>query len=122
MKLLDDQAPDPWRGSQSAIAYFRTAVITTPQDWKVLWREHQAAQAAPAVDFAQWIVVGVFAGTRTDLVAVDIVNIQSLSDQILVTYREVPLGPNMGINPPNNRPYALRRIPKTTLPIHFKKI
>ena len=66
--------------------------------------------------------VGVFAGTRQDLAAIEITEVQPLPDQVVVMYHEIPLGPTMGIAAPDNRPYHLRLIPKTSLPIRFKKM
>jgi hypothetical protein len=119
-RLLRDEASGSWSGQDSRISFFRTAVITTAADWTVLWRAH-VTSPAPAVDFEQWMVVGLFAGNRPDLQGISIVAVQTLPDQVLVTYQEIPLIPQRG-DPAKITPYTLRSIAKTSLPIHFKKL
>ena len=52
------------QGAMSGIEEPRQAVVRTAAEWRALWKEHAPGQAAPVVDFAQSMVVGVFLGSR----------------------------------------------------------
>lgn len=109
-----------WKGADSLIENFRTVVITTPSEWKTLWRLHARA-AVPSVDFNHDMVIGVFAGTREDLWSVDIQSIEVQADNVVVTYQDHPLPPEAGVAAPTNRPYELRVIAKSSLPVRFNQ-
>lgn len=114
-------------GTNSAIDYFRTAVITSEGDWRALWREHTAnrhpAPAAPPIDFRRQMVVGVFLGQRpSGGYQVEIAEIKTLPDQIAVEYREVRPNPHAGVSLAVTQPFVLRAIEASSLPIHFHQL
>src|SRR4051812_3977134 len=51
-------------GQRSEIKEARTAVARSAEEFQALWKQHNPAQAAPAVDFETQIVVAVFLGQR----------------------------------------------------------
>jgi hypothetical protein len=114
-----------WKGDSSAIASFKTVVVTNDTDWKALWAEHTQNQVPPPpvpdVDFSRFVVVGVFAGIRQDLQGIAIQDIQVAPDSSTVLYKEQPLDPAMGLAAPTNRPYHLKQISKSALPVTFTK-
>jgi len=115
-----------WKGGVSGIATFRTVVIRTPEQWQALWREHAVVivppPPAPDVDFGNTMVVGIFDGTKPNGgYAIDIVDIQVLSDQVVVLYRESRPPAGMGTVAVLTQPFHLRVIPKTNLPVAFQK-
>ncbi len=107
-----------WQGQMSQIATPQNVVIKTFKDWQAFW----PGQIAPDVDFETFMVVGVFAGTKpTAGYAVEILDVKTLSDKILVTYREI--NPSTGALSAQvlTQPYHLRLVPKTSLPVIFEK-
>jgi len=123
-----EKADSPlWKGSTSGITTFRTVVVRTSEDWQTLWREHAGPSVPPSpcppVDFNQYTIIGIFAGTKpTAGYSVDIVDTQPLSDKIVVLYRETTPPQGMITAQVLTQPYHLRLIPKTNLPITFQKV
>ncbi len=115
-----------WQGGASGILFARTVVVQSPAEWNKLWQEHQAGRPAPAVlpavDFNQVTVVGVFTGARpTGGNAVEIYDLQTLPDQIVVRFRDIPAFPAPEAAITTLQPYHLKAIPKTTLPVRFDR-
>ena len=112
-----------WKGTTSGVMEFRTVSIHSPAEWNSLWREHtQLPQPeAPAVDFIHFLVVGVFAGSYPEVESLTIDRIETATDHLTIYYHEVPLHPGVRRASSLNRPYHLRVIPKTNLPIQFSK-
>jgi PrcB C-terminal len=77
------------QGTMSGIEEPRQAVVRTAAEWQALWKEHAPGQAAPAVDFAQSMVVAVFLGSRpTAGFAVDITAVRQEGGRTVVDYVE----------------------------------
>jgi len=115
-----------WKGGSSAIASFRTAVITSDADWKALWAQHQQNQVppppAPAVDFSRYTAVAVFEGSKPSSgYAVAITDIETGPETITVNYREQAPAAGTVNATVMTQPYDIRLIPKTSLPVTFIK-
>jgi hypothetical protein len=52
------------QGTDSSIDESREVVIRSAAEWQALWKTHDADGAAPVVDFARVVVLGVFLGSR----------------------------------------------------------
>jgi hypothetical protein len=77
------------QGAMSNIEEPRQAVVRTAAEWQALWKQHDPQRAAPAVDFAQAMVVAVFLGTRpTAGFAVEIIAVKTEGGGAVVEYRE----------------------------------
>jgi hypothetical protein len=77
------------QGPMSNIEEPRQVVVRTAAEWQALWKEHDAQQALPPVDFAQSIVVAVFLGTRPSAgFAVEITAVKGDGSRAVVEYRE----------------------------------
>jgi PrcB C-terminal len=86
-------APVPFttisQSEQSAVEEARQVVVRTPEEWKVLWKEHAPNQPMPAVDFTKSMVIGVFLGSRnTAGYRVTITSIERDGANVVVAYRE----------------------------------
>ena len=97
-------------------------VISDEKTWKKMWRQVQAGRV-PKVDFAQDVIVGVFAGKgeQADHAEIDAVEM-SLSG-LMVRYqfiRYATFNPNSSSHA--SVPYRLRVILRTTVPIQFDHI
>jgi len=74
---------------QSGVEQARQVVVRTPEEWKVLWKEHAPDQPMPAVDFTKSMVIGVFLGSRnTAGHRVTITGIERDGAIVVVTYRD----------------------------------
>src|SRR5256885_9564178 len=92
------QAPAPGlatidRGDMSAIETPREAVVRTEAEWTALWKLHAPERPAPAVDFTNNLVAGVFLGTRpTAGFSVEIVGARDEGGTLVVRYVETRPG------------------------------
>jgi hypothetical protein len=77
------------QSDQSGVEEARQVVVRTPEAWKALWKTHAPGESMPAVDFAKYMVVGVFLGSRnTGGYRVTITGIEGRGTSATVTYRE----------------------------------
>jgi hypothetical protein len=122
-RRYDNVEAATWSGPTSQITTFRTKLITREEEWQSLWQMHTGdLQGTPRIDFSHNMVVGIFAGSRPDLTAVEIDRIEQTADTEYIYYREIPLPVTAGIAAPEQRPFVLRVIPKTSRHIEFKKL
>ena len=110
------------QGAMSNIEEPRQVVVRTAAEWQALWKEHDAQRAAPAVDFAQSIVVAVFLGTRpTAGFDGEIATVTSEGGRAVVEYRER--------RPPRDAiaaqvltsPFHIVRLTRVSGPIDFRR-
>jgi hypothetical protein len=107
-----------WQGQLSPIAMPQNVVIKTLEDWQALWPGH----IAPDVDFENFMVAGVFLGTKPNTgYSVQIMDIKTFPDKLQITYREINPTPGALYAQVLTQPYALRGVPKTNLPVIFQK-
>ena len=115
--------PQAWSGTDTSITHDGQIIVHTEEQWIHFWTEHHPDEAAPEVDFAHDMVIGVFVGARpADQFAVTIVGIRTQPDSLIVDYRER--------NPPTGTfamgvtvyPYALKVIPHSALRVKFNKL
>ncbi len=121
-KVETEPAKTEWVGSISGIRDLRTVVIQNTAEWQSLWNEHNG-QTLPDVDFVHGTIVGVFAGNKPSAgYQVVITDVKNSSASVEVDYREQAPAPGIVAAAVITQPYHLRRIPKTTLPVHFVAI
>jgi hypothetical protein len=53
-----------WKGTNSGIRAFQTAAVKSQAEWTALWALHVPGAVPPPVDFAQDMVLAVFAGEK----------------------------------------------------------
>jgi hypothetical protein len=97
-------------------------IIRDEEGWRRLW-PNCSRDPLPAVDFSRNQVAAVFLGLRpSGGYKVFIVEARPSADHLLVLWKETAPAP--GKTPPESRtaPFTLRLIPKTGLPVRFKKI
>ena len=97
-------------------------MIRDEEGWRRLW-PNCSRDPLPAVDFSRNQVAAVFLGLRpSGGYKVRIVEARLNSDYLLLLWKET--APVPGKTPPEDRtaPFTLRLVPKTELPVRFKKI
>ena len=110
------------RGTISQIDTARTVVVRKAAEWQSLWREHAGDRELPAVDFAQSMVVAVFAGSRpTGGYAVEITRIEPRDDGVVVTYRERRPSPEDIVTQVLTAPFHIVRTQAHTGPVTFQR-
>lgn len=82
------------RGGQSRIDTPRQVTVRNEAEWTALWREHAPGRPAPAINFSNEMVVGVFLGNRpTPAYGVEVVGTRQQGSELVVQYRETPPPP-----------------------------
>lgn len=97
-------------------------VVTDEKTWKKVWRQVQTGRL-PKVDFAQHMVVGVFAGKgeRADHAQIDAVEM-SLSG-LVVRYQFIRYATfNVNSAARASVPYRLRVVPRSSVPVQFELV
>jgi hypothetical protein len=94
--------------------------VKNDRQWIQFWAEHHPHEVAPEVDFTRDMVVGVFSGSRpADEFAVEIIQVRTLAGALAVDYRERTPPPGTFAVNVTVYPYALKVIPRSTLPVKF---
>ena len=119
--------PQEWKGLYSGVSSFKTVVIRTLDDWQKLWRDHNGyivpPPPLPSVDFANFMVIGVFDGAQpSGGHSVVITDVQTMQDAMEVMYIETRPAANAPTTQALTEPFDLRVVPTSTLPIRFKKL
>lgn len=114
------------RGDDSGVAEFREVAVRSETAWRRLWAEHAANRVppppAPAIDFAESMVVGVFLGTRpSGGYAVDILSVTPTGPGAAVAYREIRPTAKTAQITVLTQPYHLRVVPRRDGPVRFLK-
>ena len=115
-------------GAISAVDERRHVVVRTAEEWQTLWSSHSPTAPAPAVDFAQSVVVGVFLGARpTDGFSVEITSVREEDNGLLVEYCERRPDPAALVGQIVTSPFHLVTLPRGTLPrnaasIEFRQV
>jgi hypothetical protein len=110
------------RGTDSQIAEQREVVIRSADEWQRLWSSH-SAQPAPAVDFSQFMVAGVFLGTRSTAGhSVEIVSVKQEGTVATIEYREQAPARGLFTAQVLTFPFHLVRIPRQADKIVFRKL
>jgi protease stability complex PrcB-like protein len=111
------------RGAHSNIDSSRQAVARTPAEWNALWKAHEFNRAAPAVDFAHEMVVGVFMGSRpTAGFTVEIVGTEMRDGALVVRYRETAPSGGAVTAQILTSPFHLVAVPRAAGAVTFERI
>lgn len=139
------QRQKQWSGYSSGVSKAKTVVIRNIEGWAKLRREHTAlpvqgadakklgsyfykagrksSETLPEVDFNKSILVAVFSGTKpTGGYAVKITSVYIQEDRMIVEYQEIKPPADIMVTQALTQPYHILSIPKTDLPIEFRKI
>lgn len=122
----DDLSALEWAGNESGITALRETAVRSEAEWKALWSQHTSNKIgqtpAPALDFRRSMVVGIFLGDRPSSgYGVRITRIQVTKEALWVTYQETKPNPDLIQLTVMTQPFHLRTIPRSTLPVRFKK-
>jgi len=101
-------------GSHSGIKQQKAVAVQDSRQWEALWRQHDAGNAVPQVDFSKESVVAVFLGERPAAgVTVAVVVQQDPLDgsRLNVFYREVASGKSFSAAV-ICQPYAFVKVPR----------
>jgi hypothetical protein len=110
------------QGTMSNIEEPRTVVVRTAAEWQALWKEHDPEHAAPAVDFAQSMVVGVFLGARpTAGFAVEITAVKADGNRTIVEYVERRPSRDDFVAQVVTSPFHLVRLMRTAGAVEFRR-
>jgi hypothetical protein len=111
------------RGPNSGIDEPRQVVIGSAAEWQALWKSHDPNRAAPAVDFAQSVVVGVFLGSRpTAGFGVEITAIKKEGERSVVEYLERRPPPGSLTAQILTSPFHLVSVPRDVGTVEFKRL
>jgi hypothetical protein len=107
-------APVPFetiaRGDHSGIERMREVVVRTAAEWAALWKQHAPEQAVPDVDFAKWMVVGVFGGEfATGGHPIAITGVESEGAGLVVAWRQAHPPPDAIVTQAFTYPFHLVR-------------
>lgn len=111
----------------SAIGNARTVVVEDAASWDALWREHKQNRfpvpPAPAVNFFQQTVIGVFLGDRlTGCYSVEIRRVYAQNETVLVEYKEHEPPEGAMCTQALTAPSQLVAIPRTSRQVRFVKV
>jgi len=111
------------QGTMSNIEEFRQVVVRTPVEWQALWKEHDPQGAAPAVDFTQSMVVGVFLGSRPSAgFAVEITAVRAEGKGTVVEYVERRPPRDAFVAQVLTSPFHVVRLTRTAGAIEFRRL
>ncbi len=112
---------DRWSGDFSSVPQ-GTRTIADAAQWKALWAQ-LSPDPAPAVDFAQRQIVGVFLGPRpTHGYGVRIVGAVATPTALVIQYTLTEPVPGRAAKDGETAPFALRAVDKSDLPVRFQKV
>jgi hypothetical protein len=110
----------------SAIDEKRFVTVRDAASWQALWTEHtRGASQAPAVDFSQKMVLGVFLGRESDPCGgmyIATVRHAANPDRIEAGYRVIEPGPNVMCIAAVVNQYAFVTVPQSSLPVYFVRL
>lgn len=110
-------------GQMSNIEEPREVVVRTAAEWQALWKEHDPQSAAPAVDFAQSMVVGVFLGSRpTAGFSVEISAVKVEANRTVVEYVERLPPRDAFVAQILTSPFHVVRLPRATGSVEFRRV
>ena len=111
------------QGTMSNIEEFRQVVVRTPVEWQALWKEHDPQGAAPAVDFTQSMVIGVFLGSRPSAgFAVEITAVRTEDSRTVVEYAERRPPRDAFVAQVLTSPFHIVRLMRSTGPVEFRRL
>ena len=115
---MDNEA-SPWSGPYAS-GEAGTLVITDPDSWARSWRR-VSAHAHPVVDFKDQQIVAVFLGYRSGGgFRVEISSaVRMDAAAMTVFWKEVPSSP---VKDGATSPFAMRLMPRTSLPVRFEQL
>jgi PrcB C-terminal len=109
--------------SMSAIDSAREVVARTQAEFDTLWRQHAPGRAAPSVDFAKNMVVGVFLGSRPSSgFSAQISAVQREGDALVVRWAEMRPGPDQMAAQVMTAPAHLVVVPRFDGQVRFQKV
>jgi PrcB C-terminal len=111
------------KGDMSAIDEPRQVVVRDAAAWSTLWRQHNWDAAAPTVDFATRMVVGVFLGTRPSAgFSVEITGAAIDGETLVVKFAE--RRPERGAIAAQvlTMPFHLAKVPVHKGPVRFEQV
>jgi hypothetical protein len=118
--------PREWQGDSSGIADYREIVIKDDGAWAALWKEHQSHMGIPApvppINFKESMVVGLFVGERgSSGFTVQLTEMKVTKDEVVIYYVETtPASGGIQLTV-MTQPYHLKIIPRSNVPVKFKK-
>jgi hypothetical protein len=111
------------KGTQSYVEDARQVVIRSADEWAKMWTRHSPDRKLPAADFSQYMVVGVFLGSRpTAGFDVQIVGTREEAGALVVQYREVTPTIRATTAQVLTMPYHLVLVPKHAGEVKFEKV
>ena len=110
-------------GERSGIAEARTVVVRDEAAWQALWNEAATRNPLPKIDFAKRMLVGVFLGTRpTSGFSVQVVDVRSEQDVLVVTYSEHRPSPRAMVRQVLTAPFVIVSVPSNAGRVRFEAV
>jgi hypothetical protein len=101
----------------------RSVVVRTAAEWQALWKDHDPEHAAPVVDFADSMVIGVFLGSRpTAGFAVEITAVKEDANRTIVEYVERRPARDDLVAQVLTSPFHLVRVTRMPAAVEFRRL
>ena len=112
------------QGASSQIMELRQVVAKTAGAWQALWKEHSAApMPVSEIDFSQFMIVGVFLGTRpTAGFSVEITTVTVRDGAVVVEYVERRPDPGGVTAQVLTSPFHIVRVPRAAGIVKFQAL
>lgn len=109
------------QGPLSGVETERHVVVRSEAEWQALWREHQADQEAPHVDFSRSTVVALFMGSRrTAGYGIEVTRVERDAAGITAFYRETSPDPGAMTAQIITAPFHIIRLDRVTGEVRFQ--
>ncbi len=110
------------KGNHSGVSTYTEAVVRTPHEWQVIWRQHiveMKTPTAPAIDFSRNILVAVFFGKVPAGRRAGILGISEQDGRLVVLLQVIgPPGPESD-DLAQITPFHIVQLPRSSLPVVF---
>ena len=115
-------APGEWSGPFGGANEPGGRAVSDQGAWTKVWSMLSTAPV-PEVDFNSSQVLAVFLGQRpTGGYRVEIMEAKETEKALVVSFREIPQPSGKAPAPEKTAPYALKLVPRSSLPVRFEKV
>ncbi|TPW18840.1 MAG: exported protein of unknown function, partial [Elusimicrobia bacterium] len=112
-----DLKPAEWKGHSCGVAEPGARVISDEASWRALWKD-AFGQEAPAVDFARFVAVAAFAGSRTTGGwSAELLAPEAAAQGVVVPYHLKGPAPGAFVTMAFTAPYAVRLYRRPARPL-----
>lgn len=112
-----------WKGTYSTYTQGAQLVVREEEAWIELWRRIALTRTPPAIDFSQYMIVGVCLGEKpSGGYQAEITEVEDKTDHVLVSYREITPPEGAVVTQAVTQPYHFKMIKRSPLKVKFQKV